>query len=245
MNYEEIFRLRGGAYDHAMQLAPEARREEFLLPIEWAGLRAGEIVVDVPAGGGYLRRYLPAGVAWRGHEPCSSFEAGREVPDVPLLPLPWPDASADAALSIAGVHHLEDKRPLFAEVRRVLRPTGRFVLADAHEGSGVSRFLDDFVGRYNSTGHTGIYLGERTRRDLEETGFEVVRAERVAYAWWFRSRADLGRFARLLFDVRQVDDGEVAEAVERILGTVARDGEIGMRWELYFLRAEPAHGRTT
>jgi SAM-dependent methyltransferase len=243
MNYEEIFRLRGGAYDHAMQLAPEARREEFLLPIEWAGLRAGETVVDVPAGGGYLRRYLPAGVAWRGHEPCSSFNEGDDGRDVPLLPLPWPDGSADAALSIAGVHHLEDKRQLFAEVRRVLRPTGRFVLADAHEGSAVSRFLDEFVGLHNSTGHSGIYLGAHTRGDLEAAEFEVVRAERVAYAWWFHSRADLGRFARLLFDVRYVDDGDVAEAVERILGTVERNGEIGMRWELYFLRAQPSRGR--
>ena len=81
MNYEDIFRERGGAYGHAMRRWPDASREEFLQPLQWAGLTDGEKVVDVPAGGGYLRRYLPASCQWFGHEPCGSFlgENGRRT----------------------------------------------------------------------------------------------------------------------------------------------------------------------
>jgi SAM-dependent methyltransferase len=237
MNYEEIFHARGGAYHEAMQRWPDARREEFALPLEWGAPRPGEVVLDVPAGGGYLRRYLPAACRYLGHEPCASFADADSIGDRDLLPLPWGGASADLAFSIAGVHHLEDKQPLYRELHRVLKPGGRLVLADAHVASGVARFLDDFVGRYNSTGHSGIYLDDRTAAEVAASGFSILRSERVHYAWWFPDRRTMGAFARLLFDVRRASVDDVVEAIERKLGTVERGGEVGMRWELLFLLA--------
>jgi ubiquinone/menaquinone biosynthesis C-methylase UbiE/uncharacterized protein YbaR (Trm112 family) len=41
--------------------------------------------------------------------------------------LPLPDAWADAVFACASVHHSSDLDALFAEVRRVLRPGGRFI----------------------------------------------------------------------------------------------------------------------
>ena len=126
-NYEELFQLRGATYDGAMARFPEARREEFLNTIARAALAPGALVADVPAGGGYLARYLPEGCTWLGHEPCASFGHGATEQDRDLLPLPWAEASIDAALSIAGVHHLDDKMPLsdrfgdFVEIHTAFR----------------------------------------------------------------------------------------------------------------------------
>jgi len=237
MNYEEIFHERGGAYHRAMHRWPLARRDDFLLPLSWAGIEPGERVLDVPAGGGYLRRHLPDGCSWFGHEPCASFLDGETAFDQSLLPLPFADHFADVAISIAGVHHLHDKRPLFAELHRVLGPTGRLVLADAHVDSGVAGFLDEFVGRYNSTGHEGIYLGLPTLAHLEEVGFTVVRAERVRYAWWFSDQTEMAAFCRSLFDMSDVTDEEIAAAVDHHLGMRSHRGEVGMNWELYFIKA--------
>lgn len=236
MNYEDIFRERGGAYHRAMSLWPEARREEFRIPLAAAAPAPGETVVDVPAGGGYLRRYLPAGCTWHGHEPCASFGDEPGGADRGLLPLPWPAGFADAALSVAGVHHLADKRPLFREIHRVLRPGGRFVLADAHRESRVARFLDEFVGAHNSTGHAGDYLGDHTAGELAECGFTVRGAARERYGWWFADRLGMGAFCRLLFDIRGIGDAEVADAVEEYLGISRRAGELGMNWELLVVR---------
>lgn len=239
MNYEDIFRERGAAYAQAMATWPEARREEFLLPADRAALDTGNVVVDVPAGGGYLQRYLPAAVRWFGHEPCASFFDGDTAAarDRPLLPLPWADGFADAALSIAGVHHQEDRLPLYREIHRVLKPGGRFVLADAHEESAVARFLDGIVGRYNSTGHQGTFLTAADSARLASCGFRVAQAERLAYHWWFATRTDMGDFCRLLFDMREISASAVADGIEQQLGVTGRDGEIGMRWELYTLTA--------
>lgn len=231
MNYETIFRERGGAYHEAMKRWPDARRDEFSIPLRRAELAGGETVIDVPAGGGYLKRYLPASCRWFGHEPSASFLDGAAA-DTELLPLPWDDGFADVAFSVAGLHHITDKRPFFAEVQRVLVPGGRFVLADAHRDSSVARFLDEFVGRHNSTGHDGDYLHEATLDDLNAAGFVVTDARRSPYCWWFADRLDVGAFCKLLFDVRDVEPGTVADAVEKYLGIVERDGAIGMNWEL-------------
>jgi len=112
MNYEDIFTQRGGSYHRAMQLWPEARANDFLLPLQWLVPQPGERLLDVPAGGGYLRKYLPDGCEWLGHEPCDAFEGQGQGPahglEQSLLPLPFADASAQCAISIAGVHHLSD-----------------------------------------------------------------------------------------------------------------------------------------
>lgn len=244
--YTELFRERGTAYDRAMQKYPRARDAEFQQAVTRAGLRSGMIVADVPAGGGYLDTYLPAGVACLGHEPCASFthhgaEAGHAVRS--LLPLPWADGSVDAVISLAGVHHIDDKRPLMTEVARVARPGGRFVLSDVAEDSPVSRFLDGFVGDHNSTGHEGVFLGPRTLRELQETGWLIRSAEQVRYHWAFDDRATMADFCRGLFDICKASPEQVGAAIEAGLGVdELEDGRIGMRWSLMTIVADKPGG---
>lgn len=235
MNYESIFRERGSSYDQAMRNWPDARREEFRIPVQLAGITPGSVVVDVPAGGGYLQRYLPESSSWYGHEPCADFLEGASALDQSLLPLPWQENFADAAISLAGLHHMADKRPLFQDIRRVLRPGGRFVLADAHEDSPVARFLDVFVGRHNSTGHDGIYLNDQTVCDLHDCGLAVEKAQRTRYCWWFADRREMGEFCRLLFDIRSIGWEQVIQGIEAHLGISESDGRLGMNWELFMV----------
>jgi SAM-dependent methyltransferase len=234
--YEELFEERGNAYDRAMRRFPKARRNEFMQLLERAGPEPGMRVADVPAGGAYLARYLPEGCEWLGHEPCGDFTAhagGDRRGHVPLLPLPWSEDYADMAVSLAGVHHLEDKRAFFAELSRVVKPEGRLALSDVAEGSAVARFLDDFIGAHNSTGHEGIYLTQNTVRDLEESGWRARSAESVDFHWVFADRRAMGEFCHALFDVRTIDAEEVADGIERILGVdPLPEGGIGMRWSL-------------
>lgn len=240
MNYEEIFTQRGGDYDRAMREFAHARDEEFRLPLQLAKVKPGEVVIDVPAGGGYLADHLPAGCKWHGHEPCADFTGGGRELNQALLPLPWSNGFADLAISIAGVHHLEDKRPLFRELRRVLHSQGRLMLADVHEGSAVARFLDGFIGNNNSTGHQGRYLGEHTLEELRETGWEIISAERRAYPWRFDDIESLGRFCHQLFDLRQCSWQETARAVRAEPGVSEHASGCNLNWELYFILAVPS-----
>lgn len=115
--------------------------------IALADLRAGQRVLDVGCCTGNLLRTagrLHPGVELVGLDPDGSAldRAGRKARraglDVRLdrgfaQELPYPDGSFDRVFSSLMLHHLDSasKVALVAEVRRVLRPGGVLVLADA------------------------------------------------------------------------------------------------------------------
>jgi len=257
-SYTDLFSTRGSAYDTAMRRYPAARAAEFEQAVAAGRIEPGMLVGDVPAGGGYLARYLPEGCVCLAHEPCRDFNRREPVaagqPDakaqtaqvtlhagqeVPLVPLPWQDGVLDVLVSLAGVHHLEDKRPLFAEMRRVTRPGGRLVLSDVAEGSATARFLDGFVGANNSTGHEGVFLDDSTVEDLRRTGWRVLEAETARFHWRFANHAQMADFCRSLFDIRSAEPEAILAAIEEGPGTdPLPGGDVGMRWSLTTITAE-------
>jgi ubiquinone/menaquinone biosynthesis C-methylase UbiE len=58
--------------------------------------------------------------------------------------LPLPDASVDLAFSTLSFHHWIDQAKGVSEVARVLRPQGRFLLADIVPPFGLSFFSRHF-----------------------------------------------------------------------------------------------------
>lgn len=241
LDYQAIFDRRGAAYHQAMQRMPEARGEEFRKLLELADLRPGETVCDFPSGGGYLARFLTTPVELVLLETSEQFLrcAASAVADRRLLVrdgrFPLASASVDCCLSMAGLHHVEDKTAVFREVARCLKPGGRFVLADAEVDSPVARFLDEFVGTYCETGHSGLFLGPSTVDELTSVGFDVVVDRRIDYCWRFDSPADTAEFCRLLFGLSQVSDATILEELQRRLGLDRSAGRCDVNWELRFL----------
>lgn len=241
--YNELFALRGSAYDRAMQRYPDARAQEFAQAVARAAVEPGQVVADVPAGGGYLQRYLPEGSVCWGHEPCASFTqhgSGRAPgAQQALLPLPWDDSSVDVAISLAGVHHLADKGPLFAELHRVVKPGGRFVLSDVAAASPVARFLDGYVGDHNSTGHEGVFLDDHTLVQLRQSGWKVRAVEQVDLHWVFQDEGTMGAFCNELFDLRDASADDTGRAIRAGLGMTELGAQgVGMHWSLLTITAE-------
>jgi len=52
-----------------------------------------------------------------------------------------PDASADRALCVESAHHYPDKPAFLAQLRRVLKPGGRFAIAELISASGTTNLL--------------------------------------------------------------------------------------------------------
>ncbi|WP_411358954.1 class I SAM-dependent methyltransferase [Pseudidiomarina salilacus] len=251
-SYQEHFEQRGTAYERAMQAYPHARDEEFLQVLNTSRnilTNPQQLkVADVPAGGGYLQRYLPPNCIWLGHEPCASFmhhaianhANSPETTDVPLLPLPWQDQTIDVAISVAGLHHLEDKTPLFKELHRVLKSNGELIISDVATGSNVATFLDTYVGANNSTGHEGIYLDERTKQELRQANFTITAHKHNHFYWKFNNIQEMAEFCHQLFDLELSTAKDTQEAIERYLGVAAiAHNQVGMRWSLTTIRAIP------
>jgi ubiquinone/menaquinone biosynthesis C-methylase UbiE len=124
------------------------------LAIELTGTGPGDDVVDIGCGPGVaVRRAAARGASSVvGVDPAaimlrvaraSTRTSRRAAPTVRYQDgaaemLPLPDASATVAWSLATVHHWDDLDAGLAEVRRVLRPSGRFLAIERQVEPGAT-----------------------------------------------------------------------------------------------------------
>jgi arsenite methyltransferase len=161
-------------------------------PTAVAALDPGEVVLDLGSGGGIdvllsAGRVGPTGKAY-GLDMTDEMldlarrnqrEAGVEnvefvkgtIEDVPL-----PDASVDVIVSNCVINLSGDKRAVFKEAARVLRPGGRLavsdVVADPDMDESTKRDMAQWTGCI-----AGALTVEEFRQELAAAGFEEVEIE--------------------------------------------------------------------
>lgn len=144
-------------------------------------------VLEIGAGSGANFRYLDPGTHVIAiepnphmHQPLRAAAARHRVTvDVHAAVaerIPLPDASVEAVISSLVLCTVTDPRRALAEIRRVLRPGGRFWCVEhvaAPEGSVVSRVQRAVRGPWR-----WLFEGCETQRDvgalLREAGFDSV-----------------------------------------------------------------------
>lgn len=178
-------------YDARMRRWERLCYEETLrrLP-ECAGARVGERVLDIGTGtGNSAVPFLERGCSVVGLDPSSRMLrqaeakvvrwAGRFVirqVDDPFATLPFAGQTFDVVVTAYAIHHLDDEpmRQAVREMKRVLAPGGRIIVADtmfrdaahkarclAEDGSLEDEFqplLDSFPGLFHAVGlETELY----------------------------------------------------------------------------------------
>jgi SAM-dependent methyltransferase len=229
-DYREIFAARGDRYHAAMQRYPQARRAEFATLFAGTPVRAGQRVLDLPAGGAYLARYLPADCELVSLELSAGFGGGVDVVDDAL---PWRWGRFDHAVCLAALHHIEAPDRFLARLLDRLAPGGTLHLADVPAASGLARFLDGFVGRYNVTGHEGRYL--RPDRDRFAALGTVLRCEDVPCPWEFADEAALLDFTGRLFGLVDCPDAALREALHELVGVRRTAQGVVLDWRLVYV----------
>lgn len=242
--YKDIFNKRGASYHRAMTLYPLARREEFALVTGMCALRDGDVVCDVPSGGAYLRDFIDVDARIISVETSEAFarggtERGDEVILSPLNDIALPDRAADCVISLAAMHHVEDRPTVIRELRRLAKPSGRVCIADVARGSHVAGFLDEFCDRYITMGHVGDYMAEHTRGEFEAAGLRVVDDRVVDYHWHFADAGEMSEFCMLLFGLDKATPDIVHDGIRDYLGYTLSNG-CRMNWQLRGILCEPA-----
>ena len=174
------------------------------MTVELAGIKQGERVLDVGCGTGTLtiaarRQAGPTGEV-HGIDPSAemigvaSEKAAKAGVDARfqtavMEKLPFPDGHFDLVLSSLMLHHLpaDVKRAGFAEVRRVLKPGGRFLAIDLAESGGFFEHVIQLLGLHHMEGK----LWEAPDI-LREAGFEGVESGRTKYKPLWVLRATRG-----------------------------------------------------
>lgn len=161
-------------------------------PLATASLREGETVVDLGSGGG-LDVFLAArkvGATGRAigidmtpemidlaRRNASKLEGGApsnvEFRQASIDDLPLEDASADCVISNCVINLAPDKRAVFREIARVLKPGGRLAASDIALKRELPAELSADVLAYVGC-IAGAIPVEEYRRGLVEAGFREV-----------------------------------------------------------------------
>jgi len=158
-------------------------------PLALAGIREGEVVVDLGCGGGMDVFLAARKVGSSGRvigidmtaEMLERARAGQqklgltnvEFHQATIDRLPLPDNSVDCVISNCVINLVPDKLAVFREILRVLKPGGRVALSDIalkqELPSEVKQSVEAYVGCIS-----GAILIDDYRSQLEQAGFASV-----------------------------------------------------------------------
>ena len=150
-------------------------------------------------------------------------------------PLPFSDESFDVVFSKDAIVHVRNKKDLYSEALRVLRPGGRLLVSDwlKGEGEAVAPLVREFI---TASGHDFTLVSLREMGEIvEKLGFvEIDLADRQA--WYLEeATAELGKlrgplkakFLELWGEEATQDETEFWEVLVAALGEGAiRPGHI-------------------
>jgi ubiquinone/menaquinone biosynthesis C-methylase UbiE len=158
-------------------------------PTAFASLRPGETVVDLGSGGGLDVFLAAAKVGPTGKaigidmtpemvERARRNAAAHGLANVhfylsPIERMPLPDASVDCLISNCVINLAPDKRAVFREMYRVLKPGGRVAVSDIALKKPLPEEVASDILAYVGC-IAGAVLIDEYERWLREAGFEAV-----------------------------------------------------------------------
>ena len=237
-------RRSAGTYHEAMTYCPDARRIEFACAVALAQPQNGEVMVDFPSAGGYLKPYLnavaPESVYHAVEHSPEYVEAELDVSKGTWQKLNFDDRSIDIVLCLAALHHVYPGRTVFyRECSRVLGAGGRLIIGDVAEGTNAGRFLNEFVDRHSPEGHVARFFQEDIDvPEIESAGLKVSHWEVRDLRWFYPDKQTAITFCRGLFRLGDATDRQVWEGLENYLGIEETEAGIEMGWQLAFIRAD-------
>jgi SAM-dependent methyltransferase len=155
--------------------------------LDWLEAKAGEHILDLGCGDGQLTlRVAATGAAVEGVDASAEMATaararGVEVAVAAAEELPYGDGAFDAVFSNAALHWVRDQDAMMAEVKRVLKPDGRFVAEMGGHGNiaairvALMAVLErhGFGGREDGVNY--YPTAEAYTQRLERHGFAVER----------------------------------------------------------------------
>jgi SAM-dependent methyltransferase len=243
MNYDSTFSGRSTEYTYATDTYPHVMDREFQTAVDMCNIKSGDTILNIPGACVPLDKYIPADakVTYIAYTINENFASLTNMKCVRLDSIPLDSHAIDTIISVASLHHIDDteRKDMYREVYRLLKGTGKFIIADVLDGSPQADWLNNTVNTYNSCGHIAQFWSNEDIRLLNECNF-AVETHIKDYTWDFTSRAEMVDYCRNLFGLDLADDNQILDGLNMYLKPVyLTDGRVSLPWKLIYFIARP------
>ncbi|GAC1459884.1 MAG: methyltransferase domain-containing protein [Chamaesiphon sp.] len=161
----------------------------------WAQISPQDTVLDVACGTGEFERLLLSEHPTQhivgvdiSEKMLAIAQQKCQYPNVEFqtasaTALPFASNSFDAIVSASAFHYFDDPLAALAEMKRVLKPSGKVFILDWCKDYLFCKFLD-VVLKVIEPGYKQCYTQEEFHSLLALAGFNIVRATKVRFGVW-------------------------------------------------------------
>ncbi|MBI5221563.1 MAG: class I SAM-dependent methyltransferase [Candidatus Magasanikbacteria bacterium] len=183
------FNIRGKNYEKALQTFPKARRPEENFLLRSIKPKNGQTILDLACGSGHFTKIV------YNHTNGSTKLIGSDISNYFIKKLrkeklkntnfilnsethiPLANKSVDTIFSYTGFHHFSNQSAMTKECERILKRDGKLFVFDIFDCSPNSKYMDDLLGKYSSTGHEGKYL----TKEYTETLAFIAKFSKISF----------------------------------------------------------------
>ncbi len=238
MDYDRRFTLEKSKwYSYAVSKYPNAMKQEFTVAAAEVDCKEGDCLVNIPGACVPIEKYISRVIQYRPFEINPTFASVVDMPVCSLSNIPLESKSVDRILSLAALHHtsIPERLAFLEECKRLLKPGGKIIIGDVLDFSNPALWLNEFVNRWNATGHTGVFWSESDCALFTEVGLEVSYKVHK-YSWLFSSFEGMIDFCRHLFGLDLASDETIAKGLIEYLKPTQDQEGWHLPWELaYFV----------
>mgnify|MGYP000908088788 CR=1 FL=1 len=237
MNYKKQFSNRTQSYLYSINKYPNVLYNEFTQAIEMLHLNNKETIVNIPAGGIPLHKYIDEKlkIKYYAYDICKEF-CDEKISLCDYTNIPQIKNTVDKIICLASLHHTSilERYDIYNEFNRILKQNGFLIIGDVIKGSCQDMWLNDFVNEYNSNGHSGIFFDNNDIKQIEQNNFSVTSINKE-YDWVFTSENEMFDFIKNLFHLDLLPNDDVLiDGLVTILNYIP--GSLKINWKLiYFI----------
>jgi hypothetical protein len=118
------------------------------------------------------------------------------------------------------------------ECLRILKQNGSFIFSDVKRDSPVDFFLNEFVNKYNSLGHNGVFFSENSFSEFPLLQEKIIRTQYYQYPFVFRDKSEMLTFFSFFFGLDKANENIIYDGIRDILGINSTEDGIEVDWGL-------------
>jgi SAM-dependent methyltransferase len=213
MDYKKQFSNRTQTYLYSINKYPDVLYNEFTQAIKMLHLNNNDVLVNIPAGGIPLHKYIDnqLQIKYYAYDICNEFCTGDEnISLCAYTNISQKINSVDKIICLASLHHtsISERHDIYKEFNKILKQNGVLVIGDVIKDSCQDIWLNNFVNKYNSNGHSGVFFNQYDIGQIEKHNFKVTTTNKE-YDWVFNNENEMLDFIKHLFHLDLLPNNQI------------------------------------